>query len=192
VQELAFLAGESEKPRRVEQGGPEVPWHQSRQALQFRRNRENQKVQEMVAGHRADSRLLERVAEIYAWLELRIRRSSDLAGSCSACGNCCDFDAFDHRLYVTGPELRYLAANLGGENIRAMPAGRCPYNVDGKCSVYEHRFAGCRIFCCEGDVDFQSELSESVLARLKSTSTEFHIPYRYLDLATALNTFADG
>jgi hypothetical protein len=143
----------------------------------------------MVAGNQTDSRLLERVAEIYAWLELWTRRASDLAGACNACGNCCDFDAFDHRLFVTGPELRYLAANLGGENIRAMSSGKCPYNVDGKCSVYEHRFAGCRIFCCEGDADFQSDLSESVLASLKSICTEFQLPYRYLDLATALNTY---
>jgi len=85
-----------------------------------------------------------------------------------------------------------LKARHGAENIKAMPSGRCPYNVDGKCSVYGHRFAGCRIFCCEGNADFQSELSESVLARLKSICTEFQIPYRYLDLPTALNTFADG
>ncbi|HEC03068.1 MAG TPA: hypothetical protein ENI81_05970 [Phycisphaerales bacterium] len=144
----------------------------------------------MVAGHRTDSRLLERVAEIYAWLESQISRSSGLAGGCRACGDCCDFDAFDHRLFITPPELIYLAENLGPETIKPMTAGRCPYNVDGKCGVYEHRFAGCRIFHCKGNADFQSELSESVLARLKSTCTEFQIPYCYLDLRTALNTFA--
>ncbi len=146
----------------------------------------------MVAGHRTDSRLLERIAQVYAWLELQIRQNLALAGSCNACGDCCDFDAFDHRLYVTPPEVTYLAANPDGGHVKGMPTGRCPYNVDGKCSVHEHRFAGCRIFCCEGDADFQSELSESVLARLKSICTEFQIPYRYLDLATALNTFEVG
>lgn len=146
----------------------------------------------MVAGYRTDNRLLERVAEIYAWLELQMSPSGGLAGACGACGDCCDFEAFDHRLFVTPPELTYLAANPGSENIRAMPTGRCPYNVDGKCGIYEHRFAGCRIFCCKGDAGFQSQLSESVLARLKSICTEFQIPYRYLDLATALNTFPHG
>ncbi|UCF16672.1 MAG: hypothetical protein JSW59_04250, partial [Phycisphaerales bacterium] len=90
---------------------------------------------------------------------------------------------------VTPPELIYLTARLGAENIKAMPSGRCPYYVDDKCGIYQHRFAGCRIFCCKGGADFQSELSESVLTRLKSICTEFEIPYRYLDLATALNTF---
>jgi hypothetical protein len=49
------------------------------------------------------------------------------------------------------------------------------------------RFAGCRIFFCEGDADFQSELSESVISRFKSLCTEFDIPYIYSDLRTALN-----
>ena len=142
----------------------------------------------MVAGHRTDSRLLERVADIYAWLESQISRSSIPAGACRACGECCDFDAFDHHLFVTPPELIYLVENLGSEAIKCMATGRCPYNVHGKCGIYEHRFAGCRIFCCKGDADFQSQLSESVLARLKSICAEFQIPYRYLDLRTALNT----
>ena len=141
----------------------------------------------MVAGCGADSRLLERVAEVYNWLELQIRRSESLAGACKCCGDCCDFNAFEHRLFVTLPELTYLTASLGAERIKAMPAGQCPYNIDGKCSVHEHRFAGCRIFCCDGDAAFQSELSEAVLAKLKSVCAEFLIPYRYMDLARALN-----
>jgi Fe-S-cluster containining protein len=130
------------------------------------------------------------VGEIYDWLDGQIRPGGDLAGVCKACGNCCDFDAFDHRLFVTPPELMYLAAHLGRDNIKAMPGGRCPYNRDGTCGIYEHRFAGCRIFCCNGDADFQSGLSESALARLKSLCTEFQVPYRYTDLATALNSLA--
>jgi len=146
----------------------------------------------MVAGPRADERLLERVAEIYHWLAEQIRRNEVLAGQCKSCGDCCDFDAFDHRLFITPPELMYLTANLGCENVRPMPAGRCPYNIDGKCSVYEYRFAGCRIFCCHTEKDFQSELSEAVLEKLKSACEEFQIPYRYTSLAAALNGCAGG
>ncbi len=147
---------------------------------------------------RADNRLIEKVAEIYDWLDVQVRRCSELAGACKSCGNCCDFDGFDHHLFVTPPELMYLTANLGGEKInpphvwriKPMPTSRCPYNVGGKCRVYEYRFAGCRIFCCNGDADFQSRLSESALKKLKSVCTEFQIPYRYTDLASALNSFA--
>lgn len=156
----------------------------------------------MVARCRADNRLLKKVAEIYNWLHSQIRDYADLAGLCDACGKCCDFGSpapvskqepacgFDHRLFITTPELLYLTAKLGAENIKPMPTSRCPYNIDGKCTVYKHRFAGCRIFCCNADADFQSRLSESALKKLKVICTEFKIPYRYTDLASALNSFA--
>jgi hypothetical protein len=138
---------------------------------------------------RDNSRLLKRVTEVYDWLDLQARNHSDLAGVCDGCGKCCDFDAFDHRLFVTPPELMYLAANLGGAEVKPMPDSRCPYHLVCACTVYEYRFAGCRIFCCKGDADFQSRLSESALKKFKSICTEFRIPYRYTDLATALNSF---
>lgn len=135
-------------------------------------------------------RILKKVAEIYERLDSQIRQSAHLAGMCNACGRCCDFADFDHTLFITAPELIYLAAKLGAENIKPMATGRCPYNIDGKCSIYEHRFSGCRIFFCKADKDFQSELSESVLKEFKSLCTEFQIPYRYTDLADALNNFS--
>jgi len=144
----------------------------------------------MVVRQRANNRLLKRVAEIYDWLDLQICESIHLAGVCDACGRCCDFAQLDHRLFVTTPELMYLAANLCDENIKPETGSRCPYNVGGQCTIYEYRFAGCRIFCCKADADFQSRLSESALKKFKSLCTEFQIPYRYTDLATALNELA--
>lgn len=140
----------------------------------------------MVVRTGPNNQLLKRVAEIYEWLDQQVRNNDDMSGHCDGCGKCCDFDAFDHRLFVTPPELMYLTANLGGENVKPMPNGQCPYNIDGKCTVYEYRFIGCRIFSCKGNVDFQSGLSESALKKLKSLCTEFQIAYRYTDLATAL------
>ncbi len=144
----------------------------------------------MVAGCGTNKRLLGKVAEIYDWLDMQVRRCSELAGACKSCGNCCDFEGFDHRLFVTPPELMYLTENLGAENIKSMPTSRCPYNLDCKCTVYEYRFAACRIFYCDAGADFQSELSESALKKLKSLCTEFQIPYRYTGLADALNSLA--
>ncbi len=150
----------------------------------------------MVAACGTNKQLLGKVAEIYTWLDTQIRDNNKLTDRCKACGKCCDFaspvpaaeQGFDHRLFVTPPELMYLTENLGAENIKSMPTNRCPYNIDGKCTVYEYRFASCRIFYCKADVDFQGELSESALEKLKSLCTEFQIPYYYTDLATALNT----
>ncbi len=138
-----------------------------------------------------NSQVLQRVVRVYEWLDMQLHQAGDLAGTCDICGKCCDFDSFDHRLFVTSPELIYLTANLPCEKLRPMTTGRCPYNIADKCTVYEHRFAGCRIFCCKGDKDFQSRLSESALKEFKSICTEFGIPYRYADLATALNSIAE-
>ena len=143
-----------------------------------------------MAGSEADRQLLERVAELYKWLDLHVCSASDIAGECRSCGDCCDFEGFDHRLFVTPPELMYLKVNLGAESLKPMPGSRCPYNIDGKCSIYEYRFSGCRIFCCNGDADFQSRLSEEVLKRLRSICVEFQILYRYSDLAVGLNSLA--
>ena len=141
----------------------------------------------MVAGCKEIKRLVREVAEIYRWIDRQINSLSDIAGRCEACGRCCDFDAYDHRLYVTPPELMHLAANPGIEKLRPMTTSRCPYNIDSRCGVYEYRFAGCRIFCCKADADFQSRLSEEVLKKFKSLCKEFEIPYLYTDLASALN-----
>jgi Fe-S-cluster containining protein len=190
VQNVAFLDGQFKKPRGLEQSGPEVQRYQSRAALQLRGNRKNKEEQKMVGGCKINSRLLNMVAELYDWLDLQISNNSDLAGPCEVCGRCCDFVQFDHRLFVTPPELMYLAAYTGDENIKPMSASRCSYNVDGKCTIYENRFASCRIFYCRGDADFQNRLSESALKNLKSLCTQLGIPYRYTDLHTALKSYA--
>ncbi len=143
----------------------------------------------MVARSEAKSDFLNRVAEIYDWLDEQIRLAEGPSGRCDSCGKCCDFESFDHRLFVTAPELMYLAANLVGEDLKPMSEGRCPYHLICECTVYKYRFAGCRIFSCKGDPDFQSSLSESVLKRFKSICEEFEIPYRYVDLASGLNSF---
>jgi Fe-S-cluster containining protein len=144
----------------------------------------------MVAGCETIGQIAQEVAEVYEWLSTQIRRSGELAGSCKACGKCCDFDRFDHRLFVTTPELIYLAAKFGPEPIKLMTNGRCPYNMNDKCTIYENRFAGCRVFCCAGDADYQGRLSESALKKLKRICARFGLAYRYADLGTALSSFA--
>ena len=134
--------------------------------------------------------LLQRVAEVYDWIDSQIYNHSDLSGVCDVCGRCCDFDSSEHRLFVSTPEMMYLAAKLGEEKIRPMKAGRCPYQEEGRCTIYKYRFAGCRIFCCKGDKDFQSKLSELALQKFKSICNELGVPYRYCDSAMALNSIA--
>ena len=133
---------------------------------------------------KTDPAIVSAVADIYTWIDSQITASGQ---ACSACGKCCDFDAFDHRLFVTAPELTYFTSAMSPAPVKPMPTGTCPYNTDGKCSVYPHRFAACRIFACKGDPDFQNKLSEQSIEKLKALCQQFAIDYEYVDIKTAFN-----
>lgn len=131
-----------------------------------------------------ETQIVDAVAEIYTFIDSRVAESDPC---CNACGKCCDFDSYDHRLFVTTPELVYFAFHLSPHPIKPMPTGLCPYNIKGACSVHPHRFTACRIFSCKNNSDFQSRLSEQTIEKLKSICRQFCIDYQYTDLKTALN-----
>ncbi len=131
-----------------------------------------------------DSHVIGAVAEVYAFIDSRVAETDS---ACKVCGKCCDFDSYDHRLFVTTPELVYFAFHISPDSIKPMPGGLCPYNIKGVCSVHPRRFAACRIFSCTGDVDAQNRLSEAAVAKLKSICEQSNIPYQYMDLKAALS-----
>jgi Fe-S-cluster containining protein len=174
----------------------------------------------------ANKEIIRRVEAIYKWLDEQIAAHQTEAGVCDACGKCCDFESFGHRLFVTTPEMIFFADKINSSNVIASPfgakqsqtfdrekaegrrkgeglprrpdkvgtprndyGGRCWYQVENKCTVYAHRFAGCRIFCCKGDTRFQSDLTEAVIKKFKAICEEFKVSYRYVDLPTALQNF---
>ena len=132
---------------------------------------------------KAESQIIEKVDAIYRWVDEQV---AQLDRSCKACGDCCDFEAFGHRLYVTTPELLHFQHTIGPE-IKEMTAGFCPYRVDGKCSVYHRRFSGCRTFACGGDTEHQSQLSEQAIRKFKAMCEEHQILYRYVYLKAGLD-----
>ncbi|HDS85523.1 MAG TPA: hypothetical protein ENN97_10060 [Phycisphaerales bacterium] len=130
--------------------------------------------------------MLKEVAALYRRLDEAVA-ACDQAAPCRACGNCCDFEAFGHRLYITTPELLYFAHHVG-RPLKPMTDGVCPYRIDGRCSIYPRRFVGCRIFQCGGSAAAQSDLTEATLKQLKHLCRQFRVPYYYMDLKTALNS----
>lgn len=134
-----------------------------------------------------DSRMVEEIALLYEWLDQLLAMHQEEAGDCSACGKCCDFDAYGHRLYVTHAEMLYFSSKMGQRGLRPMRSGQCPYMEQGRCSVHPYRFSGCRIFGCRGDVEFQNQLTEQTLNEIKSLCDEMDIPYEYMDIRQALN-----
>jgi len=127
--------------------------------------------------------LLSDISTLYQRLDEQIARMGQF---CQACGHCCDFESFGHRLYLTTPELLYFAHHVG-HPLKPMTGGVCPYRIDGQCSVYPFRFAGCRIFQCKGDPTRQGDLSEAAITQFKHLCDTHQLAYRYMDLKTAVN-----
>lgn len=134
---------------------------------------------------KTNQEIIREVKDIYDWLNSQIE--NNIPEKCDACGQCCDFIAYDHRLYVTVPEVIFMAANLNVDTLKPMQTGLCPYNEEGKCTVHQYRFAGCRIFNCKANADVQSRLSEETLKKFKHLCKKYNIPYRYMELSLALN-----
>jgi Fe-S-cluster containining protein len=126
------------------------------------------------------SQIIQEVGFFYRWLDKQL---ATMDSSCQACGNCCDFESFGHKLYITSPELMYFAHFIDPQK---MVSGVCPYRIDGKCTVYPYRFSGCRIFSCKGDTEKESALCEQAVGKLKTLCDEFDIQYQYVYLQAGL------
>ncbi len=135
-------------------------------------------------------------------------RISDVVRSkrpiCVASGACCKFEAYGHRMYVTGLEAAFVSARI--DAARALRAsnplhlyevrdaharGDCPYLRAGLCGEHLERPLGCRIFFCDKQLDvggsnWQSDLYETLHSETIALHERLAIPYRYLDWREAL------
>lgn len=123
------------------------------------------------------------IEKLYGWIDRQVADS----GICTACGRCCDFENFGHKLFITSVEMKYFTEKLP-HDLKKMTTDVCPYRIDGRCCVYDYRFAGCRIFACQRDERLQSDTTEQALKLLKQIGYEYDIPYFYTDLKSALNS----
>ncbi len=124
------------------------------------------------------SKIIAEVDAIYRWVDQQVKI---LDPSCRACGECCDFESFGHRLYVTTPELIYFQHAVGPE-VKGISAGVCPYRINGKCTVYPYRFSGCRIFSCKGDSEKENAICEQAMGKFKVVCNKYPISYQYVYL----------
>lgn len=105
---------------------------------------------------------------------------------CTNRGQCCKFDTFGHRLYVTSVEMAYFANGMK-DHLRSPAGDACPYQQGGRCMAREHRPMGCRVFFCEErSQSWQGPEYERFLAGLKAIGERFGIPYRYQEWLSAL------
>lgn len=122
------------------------------------------------------------IAALYRELDAAVQARGP---TCWLSGRCCNFDAFGHRLYVTGLEIAWL---LRQRPLDAHAAGSgCPFQQARLCGVHAIRPMGCRIFFCqEGTAGWQHEFYESFLARLRGLHDDHAIDYRYMEWRAGL------
>ena len=103
--------------------------------------------------------------------------------TCSASGNCCDFDAYGHRLYATTLEAEYFFRHETTQHVNDDPQ-QCPaWGSDRLCKAREGRLLGCRTYFCPPYPNgTPEELHEGYMGKLKSIHERFGIEYQYMDV----------
>ncbi len=142
------------------------------------------------------------------------RAIAERGPACWASGRCCNFEKAGHLLYVTGLEAAYTIAMLGGgargdgstgsgrapafaepklrllvlEEARAR--GGCPFQVGNLCGVHAIKPIGCRVYFCDRSAqEWQRELSERLLERVRGVHERFGVEYRYGEWRGMLGRF---
>jgi len=124
-------------------------------------------------------------ARCFAELEALYKRVDGELGSgraCRACGRCCHFDTYGHRLYATYLEALYLVAK-NGPPPGPFDADTCGYQAGDACAAREGRVLGCRTFFCIDAGGENRESYERALAEIRRISDAFRVPWDYRTLA---------
>ena len=124
-----------------------------------------------------DAKTLDTLRDILAAAQRDVLR---LNLPCQACGTCCDFDAMDHRLFVSTAELALLMQIPSP----APPAPLlCPYQQGPSCIARDRRPLGCRMFYCDlAAQDSLHDLYETYHQRIVLLHQEADIPYAYAEM----------
>lgn len=144
-----------------------------------------------------DARVIELMRRLRAAIEEETRQRRPL---CVASGLCCRFEAYGHRLYLTGLETAYVVDRLhselgrivtAGEVSAAVEGGTCPFLVDRLCGVHLVRPLGCRTYFCDPRTGDQfTALHERCHDEVRRIHETLAIPYRYGEWRAMLAMFA--
>ena len=102
-------------------------------------------------------------------------------GECKACGRCCHFKTYGHRLYATYVEALY-QVQRSGHPPRAFDDDTCGYQEGSECKAREGRVLGCRTFFCGRETAEARRIHEAALEGIKRITLEFGLPWRYRPL----------
>lgn len=144
-------------------------------------------------------RIVSDLESIYTDTALEIERRGP---ACWASGRCCNFQKTGHLLYVTGLEAAYTISRLGpaglppldaGSLASAVRQGDCPFLRGHLCGVHSIKPLGCRVYFCDRSAQqWQQDLSEQMLTRLRAIHDQHAIEYRYGEWRSMLALFVEG
>jgi len=133
---------------------------------------------------------LEELRQLYDDLGIELAKWGPV---CALSGRCCRFHEFDHVLFLSEPEARFLASEAPAP-LRPLDAGAtCPWQDDrGRCQARQARPLGCRIYFC--DPSFQEAMpvvGEAFLKRLKALTMRYGLAWNYAPLHHQLRRLRD-
>jgi len=123
------------------------------------------------------------IVEIYNELEAEL---ASINPGCNTCGTCCHFDEFNHVLYASTIETKYIQ-----ENVEVPPfdpdQGKCPFLIDHKCTIREHRALGCRVFFCNPDhKETLQDIYEKYYTMIKDMAVKNQTEWNYAPMMKLL------
>jgi len=128
----------------------------------------------------ASPQALDALRRVYEELDAELLATGAI---CLASGNCCNFPEYGHTLFATGLEADYIRAHVPREKFRWASEELCPFWVERKCTIREHRALGCRsYFCDRTKTDALNAIHERYLARIRALEREHGIEPRYAPL----------
>ncbi len=145
-------------------------------------------------------------ADVAALLQTAQKEILSHQPKCDASGNCCNFEKYGHRLYVSMAELIHFAHVIAqqkriaaqwcacdqpqnSEKRISLPQffadaqhSGCPYQIDHLCCAREARPLGCRVYYCDPDAQsWQNDIYEKYHIQLKTIHDKWGIDYAYLE-----------
>ena len=121
---------------------------------------------------------------IYNELDLEL---SKINPGCDSCGDCCHFDEFDHELYASTIEVDYILKNVDVPPFDPDQSA-CPFLIEKKCTIREHRTLGCRVFFCNPDYKETSyEIYDKYYKKIKDLAKEDQTEWNYAPMMKLLD-----
>jgi len=101
---------------------------------------------------------------------------------CRACGECCRFEQFGHKLYLTAGELALMLRDGRAAGGTVEP-GLCPHQRGDRCAARTGRALGCRLFFCDPAAQqWFCDAYERFHQRIKHLHEKHGVGYAYADL----------